>query len=216
MKTITKGRPPAEFQEWLELENEDWAPTYKNLRGEPMTAARDALLREHGYLCAYCGRSVASDGSDSHIEHFYPQARFKDWSVEWWNLFISCGRANSDLCPSTCGTKKGDWIPSPYFIIPSSPNCEGRFRYDGLGDVAPWRPEDVAAGEMIIRLALDDGALSLERQQVIAALELDFANGELTAISIPEEILRWRTPDLNGRLKAFSQVAARYLEEEST
>ncbi|MCP1550225.1 hypothetical protein J2W76_003470 [Methylorubrum zatmanii] len=119
------------------------------------------------------------------------------------------------MLPATCGTKKGDWSPISNFIFPSSLDCERRFRYDGLGDIAPKLATDAAAAEMIVRLALDNEALSLERQQVIAALEADVTSGELTVASFPQEIERWRTPDPEGRLKAFSQVAARYLEDES-
>lgn len=179
-----------------------------------MVAARDALLLEHQFLCVYCGRAVLANGSDSHIEHFYPQTKYRDWSVEWWNLFISCGRATSDLCPATCGTKKADWTPSPDFIIPSATDCEGRFKYDGLGDIAPTTRTDRAATAMIARLALDDDALALERRQIIAALESDVDAGELTSATVLEEIERWRSSDATGRLKAFSQVAARYLEDE--
>jgi len=214
VRSITKGAPPVAFLDWLGLANDEWIPTYGNLRGNPMIAVRNALLRESNFLCAYCGRTVLADGSDSHIEHFYPQSKFEDWSVEWWNLFISCGRATSEVTPATCGTLKSDWVPSPDFIIPSSKGCEGRFRYDGLGEIAPRTAVDVAASTMIKKLGLNDGALSLERQQIIAALEYDVDAGELTPAMIPEEIERWRSADSGGRLKAFSQVAARYLEEE--
>lgn len=214
MRTVTKGTAPAAFVAWLNLANDDWTPTYRNLSGEPMTAAREALLLEHQFLCAYCGRAVRPDGSDSHIEHFFPQTRFRDWSVEWWNLFISCGRATGETCPATCGTEKGDWIPSPHFIIPSSQDNEARFKYDGLGDIAPRTTTDLAATTMIERLALNDDALALERRQIIAALESDLEAGELTPATIGEEIERWRSADASGRLKAFSHVAARYLEDE--
>ncbi|MEG3168065.1 retron system putative HNH endonuclease [Sphingomonas sp. LB3N6] len=214
MRTVVKGAAPLAFVAWLNLANEDWTPTYGNLSGEPMTAAREALLKEHQFLCAYCGRAVLADGSDSHIEHFFPQKKFRNWSVEWWNLFISCGRATGDTCPATCGTEKEDWIPSPNFIIPSSPDSDSRFRYDGLGNIGPTNSPDLAATTMIHRLALDDDALALERRQIIAALEADVAAGELSPATIAAEIERWHTADPSGRLKAFSQVAARYLEDE--
>jgi uncharacterized protein (TIGR02646 family) len=214
VKSVTKGGPPPQFLQWLALAGLNWRPSYRTLSGPPMVAVRTALLREQGYLCAYCGRALAVDGADSHNEHFFPQSKFRDWELEWWNLFASCGPQKVRHRPKTCGDAKDNWTPSPHFIIPSDPSCEDRFRYDGIGQIAPTVATDLAATAMISKLNLKEPSLTLERQQLIAALEQDIADGHINPATVPTEIALWRTTDPQGRLKGFAQVAIRYLAVE--
>lgn len=46
--------------------------SYEEMDSEPKTATQDQLLRDQGYLCAYCMRRI-NDRSEMRIEHWYPR-----------------------------------------------------------------------------------------------------------------------------------------------
>ena len=211
-----KGLEPKAFSDWIGLANEEWTPTYDNLAGAPRLALVSALLQQQGFVCVYCGKQIAEVGADGHIEHFYPQSLFKEWDLAWWNLFVSCGPPKTKNLPKICGAAKGNWVPSGQFIYPGVADCEGRFRFDGLGQILPSQLADQAATAMILRLNLSEAGLQNQRAAIVRAIEEDIANGLIDSSKIAAEIELWRTRDEDGRLKAFGHVAARYLEEEFT
>jgi hypothetical protein len=49
MRYINKGEEPESFTTWKALANEDWTPTYDDLRGQEKTDLYNALLREQGF-----------------------------------------------------------------------------------------------------------------------------------------------------------------------
>ena len=117
VKCSNKGAAPKIFIDWVngEQKTREHLPPYSDLQNPEKEAMRQSLMKEQGYLCVYCGRSLASDFSDSHIDHFWPQSIFngkthengkiyKDRRVCYSNLFMSCGR-DSGL-PITCGRAK--------------------------------------------------------------------------------------------------------------
>lgn len=218
MKFSAKKTAPTAFTDWLALENDDWKPNYSSLSGDPMTAVQLSLLEEQGYVCCYCGRQLPPDGSDGHIDHFWPQSHFdgikdEDRSLDYNNFFRSCGPKGLPGVPierpSTCGDAKGNWYDVTYSILPSDPECERRFTYGQNGGISPTSAEDTAARNMISRLRLDDMALAYERSKVIEEVEAALSDGSLAT----DEYRRARTA-VNGRLPGFGHAVARYLEQE--
>lgn len=200
------------------MENDDWSPTYEDLSGPPMAAVRSALLLEQGYVCCYCGRRLPEDLSDGHIDHFWPQAHFNgtdgaDLSLDYLNFFRSCGPKGLPGVPkerpTTCGDAKGDWFDQDNYIKPSDEGCEQRFQYGQSGMIAVVDPNDQAAKNMIAVLALNDKALDIEREVILADLEDALRNGEFPV----NELARART-HVDGRLPGYGHVVARYLEVE--
>lgn len=93
MKYIIKGVEPAEFVNWKNQANQDWVPSYADLRGHEKNVLHISLLTEQGCLCCYCGQRI-SDRTESHIEHLIPQSVNKDLELEYTNLFASCHGSN--------------------------------------------------------------------------------------------------------------------------
>lgn len=56
MKHIVKAEEPEELVNWKALANEDWQPTYDDLRGTEKRAVKNSLMAEQGYICCYCER----------------------------------------------------------------------------------------------------------------------------------------------------------------
>lgn len=215
MKYSPKQDPPQLFVAWLEKKNSDWLPTYKSLQNPEMTAVRDALLAEQEYVCAYCGRELPEDRTNSHIDHFRPQAHYKgengstDLTLSYDNFVASCGPPGRKGVPSTCGHAKGNSFNEAAHISPWDPTCEQRFTYGSSGVIVPTDPEDAGAVEMIKILRLEDESLAYERSVRIMAIETVIASG----VSAEAEYRRQKSAT-DGKRIGFSHVAARYIEAE--
>lgn len=88
MKYIKKCEEPEEFSNWKALENDNWKPSWDNFQVPQKPAVHDALLREQGYICCYCGMRITRDGS--HIEHLKPRSAYPHLALEYTNLMASC------------------------------------------------------------------------------------------------------------------------------
>jgi len=217
MKYSAKLPTPVAMAEWLVDASDDWIPSYGTFSGTPRIETWNYLLAEQDYLCAYCGRELNAGRTDSHIDHFWPQAHFKNMDLEYSNFFASCGppglpRAQR-VMPRTRGDTKGNWFDEEHHLLPSDPQCEAHFQYGQTGEIRAFDEEDVAAVNMIRVLNLNERSLTLERRAIIKALEEAIAQNELAIADVEAEIERFRTPE-DGRRRNFSQVAVRYLEVE--
>ncbi|MHB1167235.1 MAG: retron system putative HNH endonuclease [Carboxydocellales bacterium] len=165
MKYIIKGVEPAEFVNWKNQANQDWVPSYADLRGHEKNVLHISLLTEQGCLCCYCGQRI-SDRTESHIEHLIPQSVNKDLELEYTNLFASCHGSNGQHC----GHKKDDWYDESKFVTPIEPTCSEHFEYTSAGEIRPNRAHHnfLTAIETIGRLKLDHYSLDRLRK---AALE---------------------------------------------
>ncbi|WP_298378611.1 retron system putative HNH endonuclease [Azospirillum sp.] len=223
MKYSPKFSPPVEFTEWLEKhkdsKNLSWGFLSNRKKHNRRTKKKisESIRIEQGYVCAYCGRSLKIDGSDSHIDHFLPQKYHKDKIFDYQNFFVSCGKNLKKNVSKTCGHAKDNWHDmSNQDLIPSHPNCERRFHYDSTGQIKAKREDDDLATQAIIALNLDEDALKHERSVLIAGLERDIVDGEISSTTRDEEIALWRALDKDGRAKSLGHVAALYLEQELT
>ena len=70
---------------------------------------RESLLKEQGYLCAYCMRRI-NDAQDTKIEHY--KARTPENELQYHNLLAVC-KGGEDGLPSArcCDTKKDKLEP---------------------------------------------------------------------------------------------------------
>ena len=228
MKWSNKGEAPQILLRWIREQREILGenPTFETFQRPEKDHLRHVLLIEQGFLCAYCGRALAADFSDSHMDHFWPQSVFngqegrEDLRLAQANLFQSCGPSSlpssaARALPFTCGSAKGEWYDEEHSIIPSQADCEGRFMYDGAGQIRAADDQDTGAINMIGKLRLYDQALNSERKKIAVELEREFLDLSPSAAEVRREIDRWLHADDAGRLSGFAQVAKRYLEEES-
>jgi|GEM_PF-1712794 len=221
MKHVPKGPAPEALTAWLNLANSEWTPSWSNFQNPEKGDTHQALLREQGWVCVYCGCRLPENGANSHIDHFWPGAHLPDRGLDYSNFFVSCGplppQKGTDTArrhPVTCGAAKADWYDASNDIIPSNPDCEARFRYLGNGRVDAVLTADSMAKSVISKLNLNDKGLVYDRKQIVAGIEADYHTSDLSTEEIAQDIADWRRRNEKGRHKAFSQVAARYLEVE--
>lgn len=125
MIQITKGREP---QEWTE---------YRNTPGVDYQAIPElveSLLREQGYLCAYCMRRVPCwdkiSSEDHHIEHLLSRENHDDRKLDYRNMVICCPGhiGDEDHCDRL--KKSRDITFSPF-----DANFIGTLSYRSDGDI---------------------------------------------------------------------------------
>ena len=82
------------------------------------------------------------------------------------------------------------------------------------GKIEPQNPCHTAI-QMIDVLKLNDPSLVSERKKIVQYIMCTFFSDDPdTTDEIQNEIDDLNTPDTDGRLRGFSQVSKRYLEEE--
>lgn len=116
MRSVFKGTEPESLIEWKALANDDWQPTYDELRHPQKNDLHQALLREQKFCCCYCG--VQIDATDSHIEHYRPQEHYGSMALDYQNLHASCLRTlhRHPVVPLHCGHSKANEFDEDTFI----------------------------------------------------------------------------------------------------
>jgi uncharacterized protein (TIGR02646 family) len=229
MRYIKKGQEPQSFANWKALENEDWKPTYSTLRGQIKSDVHEALLKEQGYTCCYCGMSITKD--ISHIEHLQPQnEKEPDLSnnltlaIDFNNLLASCGFSDKSKmsdpeyknvlhCLQHCGCKRGN---NSLAVSPLQLDCANFFRYAGSGEMRPAKDPDKhqAASETIQTLNLNYGNLVAMREEAIdQALQ---GLEELTVADLELLIKSYEQPNRQAFSFAIAYVLKQFLDPKST
>lgn len=208
MRHFVKGAPPAEFEAWKAMANDEWQPTYGNLQNPQKRSLHKALLDEQGQVCCYCGRSISL--GDSHIEHFRPQEQREDLDLVFENLFASCIRETEPGTPLTCGHAKGQEFDETRHISPLDPECERRFTYSLAGAILPL---DDGASYMLQLLSLDHAFLGNRRLEVLKRVFDDAFIASATAAELRLLAQAYRASDETGRRESFGHVVARYAEQ---
>jgi uncharacterized protein (TIGR02646 family) len=163
MKYIVKGDEPEELQDWKAQENEDWQPTYADLRADEKTAVKNCLMAEQVYICCYCERRLLD--SDSHIEHLQPQSDPAVDPLDYGNMLCSCQDQVKKGEPRHCGNLKEDKLLP---VTPLVDNCEEQFAFTYDGQIQPVPGNNGAAKRTIAVLCLDIPNLNDLRKMLLS------------------------------------------------
>ena len=176
MRYIRKGDDPESFTAWKERQKNRGNPVTWTAFRRRVTVKNDvydALLREQGYICCYCGMQITRD--TSHIEHFKPKSNitYVHLVLDYTNLLVSCkGESEEEhRVPVHCGHKKDDWYDEQLMVSPLEVNCANFFRYAASGEILATDELDKqeAAKTTIEKLGLDIEKLRLMRSAAIDA-----------------------------------------------
>lgn len=101
MILITKGTCPIE----LSVYARSTGASYGGIPPEVKAVTRTALLKEQGFLCAYCMNQISEEGCK--IEHIVSQSRNPAMSLSYSNMLACClGGQNKDGKPLHCDSAK--------------------------------------------------------------------------------------------------------------
>jgi uncharacterized protein (TIGR02646 family) len=190
MKQIKKGEEPQAFTAWKALANDDWQPSYKDLRNPEKAIVKTALMEEQGYICCYCEQELVA--TDSHIEHLLPQDSYPDKALDFSNMLCSCQDQIKKGEPRHCGNLKGD---DELEISPLDEDCESYFKYTYDGYIEPINEK---AQTTIKKLGLDIAKLNAQRREAIEP----FIDGLLTEEELTEFVSAY-LKKVDGRYQPF-------------
>lgn len=214
MKYIKKGEEPESFKAWKALAKTTPNWGYSYLQNPEKRELHDALLREQGYICCYCGMRITRESS--HIEHLIPQSTpDPDLSVEYTNLLASCQREREPRKPIHCGVAKEDWYDENLMVSPLKQNCSDFFIYTDDGQILDTDiPEKKAAATATIdRLCINIPKLTAMREEVIKNLLADIDIDELTDEERQKLVQGFEQPDANGQYEEFWGAIAYILKQ---
>ncbi|MEH2259455.1 retron system putative HNH endonuclease [Nostoc sp.] len=211
MKHIKKSQEPEKFTKWKALENDEWKPSWDdNFQTPEKPIVHDALLKEQGYICCYCGMRITRE--TSHIEHLKPRSAYPNLALEYTNLIASCQGESEEppTVPVHCGHKKKYWYDENLMVSPLEINCADFFKYPASGEIQPTdNPGKKAVAETTIKkLALDIDKLQKMRRVAIDAALL--ATEGLTEIEIKLLAEGYEKLDVDGQHTPFC-TAINYL-----
>lgn len=145
MKYIVKGQEPEVFKEWKAQNNENWQPTFNELRGKEKESVFNALFTEQGHICCYCQCRLKPN--KCHIDHLQPQKGSQEIDpLDYSNFVCYCQRNLQRDDPIHCGkAKKNEHLP----ISPLDPTCESRFKFKKDGKIYAKELNDRLAEDTI-------------------------------------------------------------------
>ena len=212
MRYIHKGEEPESFKSWKALAKTTPNWGYSYLQNPEKRELHEALLREQGHICCYCGMRITL--SSSHIEHLKPQSTPEpDLSVEYTNLLASCQREREPRKPIHCAVAKDNWYDEDLMVSPLTPNCTDFFIYTDDGQILETNtPEKKAAATTTIdKLRLNIPKLIAMRRQVIQNLLADI--DELTDEERLKLVQGFEQRDANGQYEEFCGAIAYILNQ---
>ncbi len=236
MKGILKTHEPTEFTNWKARANEDWKPTYGNLQNPEKAMVRKSLVKEQGFVCAYCCDSIEDDNVfTTVIEHFVPQhGPFGDEekALDYENLFACCDggkRSLEGLVEYCCDEIKRDQFCDPdapeiTLLKPTDKDekdtfvCEIALAYGFDGSILSRESQYKKQAEFTVNtLNLNINELKLRREAAISFLFQDQNIGdffELTADEIQKLKMHYRTlpdPENQPHLKKYCNIVSYFL-----
>ena len=215
MKYISKSTEPDALAKFKSAANENWQPSYDDLRGNDKQQLHHHLITEQGHICCYCGERIVQ--ADSHIEHFQPQTDFEHLELDYFNLLASCQRKIQPKHPRHCGMGKSDWFDHKLLVSPLINDCADFFEYTDIGEIVPTHNSEkvVAATETIERLSLNIRKLQAARAGVIDSFydEPDFLSS-LSDGEIDRLIDYYSRTDEKDRYQPYCQVIIYLLKQE--
>ncbi|NKX28631.1 TIGR02646 family protein [Rhodobacteraceae bacterium R_SAG6] len=186
MRKVDKSSSPQEFEEWKELANEEWTPSWENFQNPEKQAVLTSLIEDQGGICCYCECEI--DPNQSHIEHILPRSKFSDQKLDYQNLLASCQRETDKGEPLTCGKARGDWYDVELYLNPCDSNSSSKITYLMDGRV---KATEEKFEKFISELNLDSRGKRDARLAVISVLIED---EELSDEDVREVLEAWRQP----------------------
>ena len=106
MIAIEKETEPRELLEYRSKPDAEYdGPEFTPIKDR----LRKALLREQGFLCAYCMTRIEDRENHTKIEHWKCQSGFPELGLDYGNLLASCkGNEGRRFSEQHCDTRKGN------------------------------------------------------------------------------------------------------------
>lgn len=210
MRAIRKGSEPPELSRYRAAGNTEYdGPNFTPVKG----AIRMALLKEQGWLCAYCMTRIID--KDVKVEHWHCRSNkvYKGEQIDYGNMLGVCtGNRGGSKKEQHCDERKGD---GDIKFNPANPAHHPRLAisYSINGEICS---DDADFNrDLNERLNLNHAKLKNNRRAVSDEVIkcLNKSAGCRTRAEVDRMVHGWKTPDGSGRLQEYCDVAVFFLEK---
>ena len=211
MRFIQKNDEPRSLREYRAMPRAVYdGPNFTPVKSD----IRQQLLREQGYLCCYCMKRIEDNELKTKIEHWHCQDTYPNEQLAYQNLLAACdGNSGSPPKEQHCDTKKTNHDVS---YNPSNANHKNRLQiqYSSSGEVISVDPVFNQDIENILNLNFS--RLRDNRKIILdtVAKVLNEKAGTRTRHEIQRLIVKWSSPDHEGKLPEYCDVALYYLNRK--
>lgn len=208
---IQKQSPPKKFVKFLQ-QNKN--AHFDDMPYDVKQILRDSLLKEQGYLCAYC-MSRIDDEKNIKIEHYVP--RNNENELDYENLLAVCkgNLAGNDEKHQHCDTKKGN---KTLEIDPKNKNHISQISYETNGTIYSKNKKINDDLNITLNLNDDEGYLKNNRKTALNALKkaikLKYTDKTATLDFLRKVLNLYTNLDENGQLKPYCGILIEYLEKK--
>ncbi|ALS37459.1 uncharacterized protein (TIGR02646 family) [Enterococcus rotai] len=205
MLYIEKGREPNSLVGYKKQKD----ASYRNLDSSVKIDIKNSLLKEQGYLCAYCMSRISLDGTSGDkmtIEHFHPISDFPNLQLDYNNLLAVCsGGSDREKDKSlTCDKHKcNNYL---VHIDPQKRNTVEKIKYKTDGIIFSDDEDVKTELNTVLNLNCSDSMLVSSRNNVKEELIKFFTKSyprRWTKMDILKIKNRLLTPDKNGKLTPY-------------
>jgi uncharacterized protein (TIGR02646 family) len=207
MISIVKDREPTSLQQYRLQPNAE----YDGSQFTPVkTDIRTQLLKEQGYLCAYCMQRIVDHQFTTKVEHWHCQNNYPNEQLRYTNMLAVC-LGNTQGC-LRCDTKKANYDIK---YNPSEPThrIASKIKYSG-GKIESTDAEfNIQLNDI---LGLNCTRLVENRKATIEAVRIVLSKkaGTRTQAEINTFIDAWSSIDINGHKKEYCGVALYFLNKK--
>lgn len=195
-------------------EPESWR-RYRNTPGAQYSATgelREALLKEQGYICAYCMRRIPAkavlSGETSHIEHLQSRHRHPDLALDYRNMVVCCPGDLDQI--QHCDRSKADSDLSFDIFSDTWVHTVSYRTYDGeIHSSDPKIDKDLC-----LVLNLNHGRLKCNRREILAGVIEMLTKRQFKARDIRRLLDGWERKDAEGRLRPYCGIVIWYLRRK--
>jgi len=210
MISIVKGREPTSLQHYRLQPNAE----YDGSQFTPVKAdIRTQLLKEQGYLCAYCMQRIVDDQFTTKVEHWHCQDNYETEQLNYTNMLAVC-LGTTQGCIH-CDTKKAN---RDIKYNPAEPihRIESKIKYSTGGKIES--KEDDFNTQFNDILGLNCPRFIENRKAIIDAVRIVLSKkaGTRTEAEINAFIDTWSSIDVNGHKKEYCGVALYFLRKKLT
>ena len=182
--------------------------TKEGCREDESYNLRKQLLKEQGYICCYCMSRI--DCNNSKIEHFRPQSKYKNFQIDYQNLFIACnGGEGKKGKEQHCDSFKGeDKLKDINLLL----NIESNIQYSKLGEI--FSSNKKIDKELNGILNLNNSILKKNRRETYKRLIQNINKRGWTTQIIKHDISKYKSMDLNGKYYEFCEMIVYFLTKK--
>lgn len=181
---------------------------------EPIPKLRDALLKEQGYICAYCMRRIPVTKRDpnttetSKIEHIKCREFNQDLQLDYDNMVICCS-GNLNNKPHCDKSKDNADISFDLF----KPFLQNSISYSSKsGLIKSSNP--VWNNEMNNILNLNHSLLTYNRKEALEGVIKRLDKKRWTPAEVRNELQKWENLDRSGKYKQYCGIIISFLKKK--